>query len=349
MIERSIKTIFWDIPEPEYRKDPALSQSTISAFARGGFESLKTLFEHVESPSFTFGSAVDTLITDGEKAFADRFLVSDMPSISTTAEPIVKEVFRQFQDSYTKLDDIPQSDLMPILSQMGWKSSTNWGVDAKHKNFLKESSQYYQTLFMAKGKTILPQDTYNRIFACVRALKDSPQTKNYFRADDPFEDIERVYQMKFKGVINGITYRGMADLLIVDHKNKVVIPCDLKTSHNREYNFPKSLIEFRYDIQARLYWKLIRQTMDRDEYFKDFKLEDFRFIVVNNFDVPVPLVWLFPKTKAEGTIELGGRKLRAPEAIGEELTRYLKQEPQVPFGIELTKPNNIEKWFEDRQ
>ena len=121
------------------------------------------------------------------------------------------------------------------------------------------------------------------------------------------------------------------------------------TSHNREYNFPKSLIEFRYDIQARLYWKLIRQIMDKDEYFKDFKLEDFRFIVVNNFDVPVPLVWLFPKTKAEGTIELGGRKLRAPEVIGEELTRYLKQEPQVPFGIELTKPNNIEKWFEDRQ
>ena len=34
-------------------------------------------------------------------------------------------------------------------------------------------------------------------------------------------------------------------------------------------------------IQARIYWRLIRQLMDKDEYFKDFTLKDFRFIVVN--------------------------------------------------------------------
>ena len=348
MIKKSIRNIFWDIPEPEYRKDPALSQSTLSSYERGGFESISTLFEHIETPSLSFGSAVDAIITDGEQAFMDRFFISDMPNISSTAEPIVKEIYSQFHNAYTNINDIPESELMPILSQAGYKGNTNWGTKAKCDAIRKDGAQYYQTMFMANGKTILSQDTYNKVFACVRALKDSRQTRMYFKDDDPFEDIERVYQMKFKGVIDGITYRGMSDLLIVDHKNKVVIPCDLKTSHNREYNFPRSFIEFRYDIQARLYWKLIRQTMDGDDYFRDFQLTDFRFIVVNNFDAPVPLVWTFTKTKAEGTIELAGRKLRDPSTIGKELTYYLKECPQVPLNITLDRPNNIEKWFESR-
>jgi hypothetical protein len=349
MIEKSIRTIFWNITEPEYRKDPALSQSTLATFERKGFSCLDTLFEHEESPSLTFGSAVDCIITDGEKAFADRFFISDVPKISATAEPIVREIYNQFHNSYTNINDIPESELMPILSQYGYKGNTKWGSKAKCDAIRTDGAQYYQTMFMAGNKTTLSQDTYNKVFACVRALKDSPQTKAYFKEDDPFDDVERVYQMKFKGVLGGITYRGMSDLLVVDHKNKRVIPCDLKTSSGREYEFPEHFLQWNYQIQARLYWRLIRQTMDKDDYFKDFMLVDFRFIVVNNIDNPTPVVWLFPKTQAVGTVVIVGKKLRDPEVIGKELTYYLDHHPSVPLGIALDKPNNIERWFDDKQ
>lgn len=345
MIQKSIKTIFWDIPEPEYRKDPALSQSTLASFERKGFSCLSTLFEHEESPSLTFGSAVDAIITGGMQEFQDRFYVSDIPRISAASEPIVKEIYNVFNSSYTSISDIPEAQLMPILSQMGYKSNTNWGVKAKCDGIKRDGAQYYQTMFIAKGKTILSQDTYNKVFACVRALKDSPQTKEYFKDDNPFEDIERVYQMKFKGDLDDITYRGMADLLIVNHKDKWIIPCDLKTSSGREYDFPEHFLQWNYQIQARLYWRLIRQTLDRDDYFKDFKLHEFRFIVVNNIDNPTPLVWIFDKTRAYGNIELNGKILRDPETIGKELTYYLKEQPIVPVDISLTVPNSIEKWF----
>lgn len=349
MIEKSFKSIFWDISEPEYRQDPALSQSSISAYEKGGFESIATLFEHKESAAFSFGSAVDCYITDGEKAFADKYFISDLPKMSPTAEPIVKEIYAQFCNSYTNIYNIPESELMPILSQAGYKGNTNWGTKAKCDAIRKDGAQYYQTMFMAKGKTILSQDTYNKVFACVRALKDSPQTKVYFKDDDPFDGIERCYQMKFKGILDGSEFRGMSDLLICNHKTKTVIPCDLKTSHNMEYNFPKSFMEFRYDIQARLYWKLIRQLMDKDEYFKDFKLGPFRFIVVNNFDKPLPLVWIFEQTMAEGTLELGGRKLRNPVEIGKELYYYLENNSEAPKNISFDHPNSISQWFENRQ
>ena len=347
MIERSIKTIFWDIPEPEYRKDPALSQSSLATFERKGFSCLDTLFEHEESPSLTFGSAVDALITGGEQEFRERFFVSDIPKLKPSVEPVVRKVYELFHNAYTNINDILDSDLMPIISEFNYQPS--WRNETRCNSIRKEGQQYYQTMFMAGDKTVLPQETYNKIFACVRALKDSPQTKEYFREDDPFGTVERVYQQKFKGELGGIAYRGMADLLVVDHKNKRVIPCDLKTSSGREYDFPEHFLQWNYQIQARLYWKLIRQTMDKDSYFKDFVLEDFRFIVVNNIDNPTPIVWQFDKTKEAGTIEIGGRILRDPEKIGEELTFYLDKHPQVPLGISLTKANSIEKWFENKR
>lgn len=348
-MRKSLADISWQVTEPEYRQDPALSYSTLAKYEREGFEHLDTLFERVESPSLLFGSCVDTLLTDGEKAFADQYYISDIPKVKASAEPVVKQLYEEFHNSYTNINDIPDSDMMPVISQNGYMANTNWGTAAKCKSIRTEGAAYYQTMFMAGNKIIVPQDMYNRIFACVRALKDSVQTKPYFKDNDPFDDVERFYQLKFKGSLGEVDYRCMADLIIVNHKEKYIIPCDLKTSSHREYNFPESFLQWRYDIQARLYWRLIRQAMDNDDYFKDFTLKEYRFIVVNNIDNPVPLIWNFRQTMASGDIQVGYKKLRDPEKIGEELSAYLKDTPKVPRGIELTAPNNIEKWFENKQ
>ena len=348
MTKKSLYEISWKIDEPGYRQDPALSYSTLARYEREGFEHLDELFEKVESPSLLFGSCVDTLLTDGEEAFANQYFISDIPKMSPTAEPIVKEIYSQFHDSYTNINDIPESELMPILSQAGYKGNTNWGTKAKCDAIRKDGAQYYQTMFMAGNKTIVSQDMYNKVFACVRALKDSKATKMYFKENDPFDNMERFYQLKFKGSLGGVDYRCMADLICVDHKNKIVYPCDLKTSSHREYDFPLSFQQWHYQCQARLYWRLIRQTMDNDDYFKDFKLADYRFIVVNNVDNPVPLVWVFGLTQALGSITIGNREFRDPQKIGEELSYYLENRPQVPLGITVDKPNSIEKWFADK-
>ena len=346
-MRKSLYDISWQVDEPTYRNDPALSYSILAKYEREGFEHLDTLFDKVESPSLLFGSCVDTLLTDGEKAFNERFLVSDIPALKPSVEPVVKEIFARFRNSYTNINDILDSDIMPIISE--YKYQPNWKNETRCKSIKQEGQQYYQTMFMAGDKTIVPQDTYNKVWSCVRALKDSVQTGKYFCPNDPFSDTERFYQLKFRGILGGVAYRCMADLIIVDHKNKIIIPCDLKTSSHREYDFPESFIQWRYDIQARLYWRLIRQTMNSDEYFKDFKLADYRFIVVNNIDNPVPLVWNFGGTQALGTITLGGKALRDPEKIGEELTYYLDNRPPVPKDIVLERSNSIEEWFNKKE
>ena len=340
---KSLADISWNIPEPEYRQDPALSQSTLAKYEREGFAGLDTLFDHVDTPSLTFGSIVDCLVTDGEDAFNKQYIVSDIPSMEPAVEPIVKEIYQLFHNSYTDINDIPDASLLPTINEFGYQP--RWKPDTRCKVVREKGQQYYQTMFMAGDKKIITQDVYNKAFACVRALKDSPQTYYYFMEDNPFDSVQRFYQLKFKQELNGITYRGMADLLIVDHERKMVIPCDLKTSASKEYEFYKSFVKWQYAIQARLYWRLIRKTMDQDEYFKDFELRDFRFIVVNNNSTPNPLVWEFDQTKTKGEIVLGNIKMRDPEVIGEELTNYLQEKPEVPTGVKIKGVNNLSKWI----
>lgn len=136
-------------------------------------------------------------------------------------------------------------------------------------------------------------------------------------------------------------------LIIVDHNTKTITPVDLKTSSKSEWDFYKSFIDWDYQIQARLYWRIIRNVLDKDPVFKDYKLEDYRFIVVNRFTLK-PLVWIFGKTQSIGSLTYGrlnNISLPDPETIGEELYRYLTENKVVPIGIDSINPNSIDYWL----
>lgn len=337
-MDKELKDISWLVNEPTYRKDPALSYSTIAKYEREGVEHL---FDHISTPSLLFGSAVDCLITDGEEAFENQYIIGNFYSVPPKQVPILKEVFNTYSDSYTDLNDIPNDKLSEIIEKFNYQP--NWKKETK-VNALRKSQMYYQTLYIAKGKSILAQNMYNKIFACYRALKDSNQTKIYFCDDNPFDNIKRYYQLKFKATLNGVDYRCMADEIIVDYNNKIIIPIDLKTSSHLEEDFPTSFNQWRYDIQAKLYYRIIRDNLDRDSYFKDFKLEDYRFIVVNTHKAPNPLVWKCNITQIKGDIKQDNLIIRDPENIGKELKGYLDNPKNTPIRkysdncVEFNKP-----------
>lgn len=97
------------------------------------------------------------------------------------------------------------------------------------------------------------------------------------------------------------------------------------------------------DIQARLYWRIIRDNMNRDPEFKDYELADYQFIVVNK-ETLVPLVWKFEDTTKFGELTYGTNKqivLRDPYDIAKELKHYLDFTPVVPDGITMTGTNSL--------
>lgn len=341
---KSLEDISWKVTEEEYRADPALSYSTLSRFNREGFDNLSHLFDKTESPSLLFGSLVDCLLTGTMEEFNIRFLVADFPELPDKQKEVVEALHRNFGDRL-KWEDLEVSSISEILNQL--KYQPNWKPETRVKVIREVGKEYYDLLTLAEGKSVVTQRLYQDALDCAEALRKAESTKWYFQPNNPFsKDIERLYQLKFKGIYEDINLRCMADLIIVDHINKIVYPCDLKTSFKPEWRFYKSFIEWGYWIQAQLYWYIIRQCMDSDEYFKDFKLADYRFIVICN-KTRKPLVWEFPHTKAITDLELGGNKLRNWRGIALELTTYLRTNYEVPVEINEIGINNISMWLDE--
>ena len=241
---KDLKRISWVCSEEEYRADPAYSYSILAKYNREGFNKLDSLFDKVESPSLTFGSAVDSLVTGGEEEFNERFFVADFPEIQDSQKKLVEALYKGFGNNYQSLLEIPDSIIISYTEQ--FKFQLNWKPETRVKVLKENCSYYYNLLLVSEGKTVLDNNTYTDVMDCVDALKGSDATKWYFAKDNPIDGINRYYQLKFKGEYKGIPLRVMADLIVVDTLNKAIYPCDLKTSSHYEWDFPKSFIDWRY-------------------------------------------------------------------------------------------------------
>lgn len=339
-ITKELKDISWLVDEPTYRADSALSYSTLSRFEREGFNKLDHLFDKISTQSLLEGSMVDCLITGSREEFNELYCVADMPSIGDKEQQIANALYERFHSSAEMFSYIPSDAVLAVINEFEWQK--NWRDETRVRVLSERVAMYYNLKVQAGNKTVVDRKTYDRVMAMVTALKTSPATQGYFADDDELSPIRRYYQLKFKARFENVDYRCMADLIVVDYEDKKIIPCDLKTSGSHEWDFMHSFEAWNYMIQARLYWRTIRVNMLKDSYFKDFTLENYRFIVVNKESL-TPLVWEFPLTSSVGTlIDNNGKEYRDPFEIGKELQSYLNCRPKVPVGIDIDGVNTID-------
>lgn len=341
---KELKDIALPWTEAEYRADPALSYSILATFERGGFYSLPTLYDKKSSPSLTLGQIVDTLITGSEEEFNQLFAVMDY-NITDSGVNVCKALASLYGEQYKEFKDIPEVLVSQVAQEVGFWKDPKWN-SRRYKEVLNTGDvDIYYKVLTSNDKTIISSQMYADALAMVDALRTSEATKFYFAPDNPFDDsIRRYYQLKFKATLDGVDYRCMADLIVVNYEKKTIQMCDLKTSGKPEYMFPLSYIEWSYQLQNRLYARIVEDNIKRDDYFKDFKMLPYLFIVVNK-ETLNPLVWKFDHTFEYGDIEYGNVVMRDPFTIGKELDYYLKNNPTVPLGIDTINPNDGIEWI----
>ena len=207
---------------------------------------MKTFHER-DTPSLTFGSAVDTLLTDGSEAFNESFIVCEFPALSDSLISITKYLHNNFHENHRKLSTISDSEINNAALMFGYYSNPKY-ENFRIKNIKETCDEYYSLLTLANGKVVLSQNDYEDVITCADELRNNPVTSNFFKIN-PFEThIEKVFQLKFKAEFNGIPVRCMFDELIVDHENKIIYPIDLKTTGHAEEEFEDSFSQWRYEI-----------------------------------------------------------------------------------------------------
>ena len=209
---KSLKEIALQIDEPTYRKMPELSYSMISKFQSVGFN-LNKLQESVSSPSLTFGQAVDAIITGSQEEFDRNFMVVDLPNISYSANNCVRILWNKYKDTYKHIKDIPVDILNTELQLNGFWPNSRYSAQARINGFFKSPVEdYYQLNYIAENKNVINTELHMQILQAVNALKTSTATKDYFADDNPLDNnIERLYQLKFRAYLNGVGYKCMMD------------------------------------------------------------------------------------------------------------------------------------------
>ena len=210
-MRKSLKDISLQITEPEYREMPELSYSTLAKYERGGFGSIKTLNDKVESPSLLYGSCVDTYLTDGVDAFNERFMVAIFPELKDSEISVIKSIFAVTDGLFT-WDKVSNDIILQAIDDC--KFQPNWRPETRLKVIKEKGEEYYNLLVLAKDKTLISQELYEEVLAAVDALKSSEATKWFFADNNPFENVERLYQLKFNAELDGVGYRCMFDKIL---------------------------------------------------------------------------------------------------------------------------------------
>jgi len=208
-IQKELKDIAWNVTEEQYRADPALSYSTLARYEREGFNNLDHLFDHISSPSLTLGSCVDTLITGSQEEFDKLFYVADIPSIGDKEKDIADNLFSKYGNQYSSMVDIPQENILTVANELAFQK--NWRDDTRVKVLRERCSIYYAVKANASDRTVIDLNTYYKVSAMVKALKESPSTHGYFADNDEMSPVRRYYQLKFKAKFENVEYRCMAD------------------------------------------------------------------------------------------------------------------------------------------
>lgn len=289
---KSIKELSLPISEPEYRKLGGFSYSLLSKFQREGSPKVLITPSHDESDALRFGSLVDCLMTEPE-TLGERFLIKTFkappPSIISMMLYIYKECPNAKSFAF-----VPDELKLKALDLFEY--GTSW-LKATRLDRLNKQSIYYTFLQEGEGKIVMTQEDLETANQCVNILKTHPFTSKYMGDGDPFEEnIERLNQLKFSSSYKGQLIRCMFDRMIVDHNKKTIQPIDLKTTGKDEEKFCQSVLDWNYYIQANMYSQILLDVISTDEYFRDFSILPFKFIVINRVN-KTPVTWTYPLSR----------------------------------------------------
>lgn len=331
----------------EYFDSLAISQSKLKAILKGPqvFKKVeKDELFYEEKESLIIGNAVDCIITNrnekGEidlEEFYQQYYISDIEKPSDAIMNIVQEVYSK-SDSLILFEI--QNDLLILGSCNEYKYQSKWKDETRIQKIKDEGCTYYNELVLSEGKQILDREQSLCIWRVVESLLTHPHTASYFEKS---EDIEILWQQPIYFKYKDKECKALLDIIIINHKNKTIIPIDLKTFSDFTSNFIRSVKKFRYDIQAifyelAIYYNYITET----NKLWDYQVLQFIFIVESTLVQGCPLVFTLNRESIlialEGDYE---KKIDGLRQAFDLLEWYENNHPEMIYNKEIVEGGGL--------
>lgn len=284
-------------PDIEYQQLPLYSYSLLASFERLGPKVLVKKEEITITDTVLMGILVDCLLTC-PKDLQNLFYIGTIRKPSEAMEKILDELYATTKKEL--FSEIPEQTILDICEVNNYYS--HYKPDNRLKKIIADGEEYYNLLRQINGRYVITQEQKDTGDLIVNTLLTNPFTSYIFKTE---EDEELFYQPCFK--LKNIKCK--PDILKINHTLKTIHIYDLKLTSFNEIDFDKAVLNFNYYLQATLYSQLIDQLIKQDNYFKEFSVESFEFLVINEKNL-TPILWKFIDHLWEGNFMSKYRQIK---------------------------------------
>jgi hypothetical protein len=301
-----------------YFERKAVSRSLLSELARHP-QRAKAMLEgtahRVESDAMTFGSMFDSLMFDTSTEFTSKYRVSQYENPWTdrrkntgkftyALEQIMQETLEN--DATAELETM----FMQAYTQSGIKSPKVYDLIAE---FVEIGGRDWASEYMmSKTITLITQEQYNKAAAMKATLINNNYVGDMFVQDVPEshcimrDNIEIVYQMDMTFELQGVQCKALPDIVIIDHKKKIIQIIDLKTTSSYDHNVMSSFIKFGYDLQGAWYTIAMQALTKQAGPLNGYKVSSsFLFVFIDTVQGNEPVCVRMSETDLDSAINGG--------------------------------------------
>lgn len=260
-------------------QDLRLSYSRISSFDLEGPSTLVKRKE-LSGEGITMGGLIDLLLFEPDKFKSEYYVFRAKIPTAT-----LKELSDVITTNYT---EVPSREKVYDIA----KQSNFWSSVVKEETYYKKFDNedfwsYLKAVFESKNKTIVSVKDLEWAEQVVEVLKTHKDSKDIVAY--PEENEDKYAQLELEFQYRQFAFKGLVDLVIVNHKDKTVRFIDLKTGAPKVEEFSKSFVKYRYYIQALLY--VIGAGSFMEKYsLEGYTLLPFEFLYISRFQ-KIPLIY----------------------------------------------------------
>ena len=278
-----------DITEQEYRDLAIPSYSLLSSISKQGIDVLggaKTNMFQLK-----FGSLVDDICFEPSVVSSKYYRGAPVTISSGNPKKIIDLILSKCNQSSAAGLAYYDKEIIAAAKKLGVYAKYD---DAKIlKTILVDKNEnYFKDKIKSIGKIHVKDEMFQMAVQAADTLKTSDFTDIYFQDDD--DELETFYQFKTVQVVNGYKVKVMLDCMVVDHKNKIIYPVDLKTGESPADMFDEVFLLHKYYLQGGLYRSAIKAIVKKDPDLEGYKVASFDFVYLSKMNVYKPLVFNMP-------------------------------------------------------
>ena len=293
MIKGTAKT------EAQYRAVMMDSSSSLKDFSTDRKKYYKKYFlgekvEDKDSSAANMGRIVETLLMEPH-LFDDKFYMSSCASTPTGLMlDFVEALYKHTRDATDEFGVVgtPMNELLEAAyKDSGFKIK----YEAVVNKFIGSDAEiYYNEIRRVRTMNLTVVNTMEISIAekIVEQLRINSATAPIVNLVNSSR-YEVINQMQVEGyIIDGHPFKSMLDKVVIDHKEKIIQPYDLKCTWSVENFYEEYYLYRRAYIQAYLYYyAMLHLVRDEDSPYYGYAVDFLKFIVCDSTNYYQPLIY----------------------------------------------------------